>query len=94
MSLALAPIARNVARLICSSSEGDFSRSSWSTVLLRLVTVSAAPIGPLTGNVATLNVNPPAHEAQATSSSSFCSTVLVLYGSIPIWSAIFRFLSE
>jgi len=44
LAVALAPIARKVERLICSSSAGDFSRSSSSTVLLRLVTVSAAPI--------------------------------------------------
>jgi hypothetical protein len=86
-----APMARNVARLICSSSDGDFSRSRSVTVLFTLVTVSAAPAAPLTGRVATVNVNPPAHEAHARSSNCFCSTVLVVYGSIPISSAICPF---
>src|SRR5262245_60103875 len=78
VSLELAPMARNAARLICSSSEGDLSRSNCSTELLRFVTVSAAPTGPLMGNVAALKVKPPAQDAQATSSNSFWRAELVL----------------
>src|ERR1051325_7644149 len=67
----------------CSSSEGDFSRSRSSTVLFTLVTVSTPFAAPLIGRVATLKLNPPAHDAQARSSKRFWSTVLVVYGSIP-----------
>ena len=49
-----------------------------SIALLTSVIVRVAPTGPLIGNVAAEKVKPPAHDAQATLSSSFWRTLFVL----------------
>src|SRR3954454_15263569 len=74
----VAPIAISALRLIAIRSAGDFSVSSFSAELVRLVAVRAAPAGPLIGKVAALKAKPPAHEAHAISSSCFARTAFVV----------------